>query len=139
MFHVSRNDAFNMRGCWFYFLQYHAKKHTFSIYQSVKNIPLEASLNFEVLLHCSNFFFSDINECIEGQHNCKSNQMCMNTYGSFYCVCPRGYSAKTPQSRCKGKGSSDMSDLKHIFSFKTKSCHRCFFLHHFIDSSFQLK
>lgn len=58
--------------------------------------------------------FSDINECIEGQHNCKSNQMCMNTYGSFYCVCPRGYSAKTPQSPCKGEGSSAMSNLSLV-------------------------
>lgn len=124
----SRNDAFNVRGCWFYFLQYHAKKHTFSIYQSVendKNITLEASRNCCTAV----IFFSDINECIEGQHNCKSNQICMNTYGSFYCVCPRGYSAKTPQSRCKGEGSSDMSNLKHIFSFKNQK----------LASSFQLK
>ena len=53
--------------------------------------------------------FADINECTEGQHNCKSNQMCMNTYGSFYCVCPRGYSAKTPQSPCKGESTSAMN------------------------------
>ncbi|PFX30360.1 hemicentin-1-like isoform X2 [Stylophora pistillata] len=43
----------------------------------------------------------DLDECDEGRHNCKSNQMCMNTYGSFYCVCPRGYSAKTANSPCK--------------------------------------
>lgn len=32
--------------------------------------------------------------------------MCMNTYGSFYCVCPRGYSAKTSQFPCEGKGDA---------------------------------
>lgn len=43
----------------------------------------------------------DLDECDEGRHNCKSNQICMNTYGSFYCVCPRGYSAKTVNSPCE--------------------------------------
>ena len=53
--------------------------------------------------------FLDLDECDEGLHNCKSNQMCMNTYGSFYCVCPRGYSAKTVNSPCEGKNSAMQS------------------------------
>lgn len=82
----------------------------YSIYHLVENIFLKAL--FTIFKFCFTVVcFSDINECIEGQHNCKSNQMCMNTYGSFYCVCPRGYSAKTPQSPCKGEGSSAMNDL----------------------------
>lgn len=44
---------------------------------------------------------ADIDECKERTHDCRLNQMCMNTYGSFYCVCPRGYSAKTAQAPCQ--------------------------------------
>ncbi|XP_050570610.1 hemicentin-2 [Cygnus atratus] len=37
-------------------------------------------------LHCL-----DINECAEGSHACRYNQICENTMGTHRCVCPRGY------------------------------------------------
>ncbi|XP_068513036.1 hemicentin-2 isoform X2 [Anas acuta] len=37
-------------------------------------------------LHCL-----DINECAEGSHACRYNQICENTVGTHRCVCPRGY------------------------------------------------
>lgn len=33
----------------------------------------------------------DINECKDGTHQCRYNQICENTQGSYRCVCPRGY------------------------------------------------
>ena len=68
------------------------------------------------------FCLSDVNECNDGKHNCKSNQMCMNTYGSFYCVCPRGYSAKTAQSPCEGR-LTNYGFLIHLDSQQWNQCY----------------
>lgn len=35
--------------------------------------------------------FTDIDECAEGQHYCRENTMCVNTPGSFMCICKTGY------------------------------------------------
>ena len=42
------------------------------------------------------FFFknsiaSDINECNTGQHECDVNARCLNTDGSYTCLCNGGY------------------------------------------------
>ncbi|XP_053111318.1 protein kinase C-binding protein NELL2 isoform X5 [Hemicordylus capensis] len=33
----------------------------------------------------------DIDECAEGRHYCRENTMCVNTPGSFMCICKTGY------------------------------------------------
>ena len=33
----------------------------------------------------------DINECDEGAHDCNGNSECLNTDGSYECVCKKGY------------------------------------------------
>ena len=33
----------------------------------------------------------DVNECINGTHNCDNNATCQNTLGSFNCSCNPGY------------------------------------------------
>ena len=47
---------------------------------------------------------SDVDECVEGTHNCSSelNRICSNTNGSFDCVCDRGYS-ENEAGMCDGK------------------------------------
>jgi len=40
---------------------------------------------------CVLLWFADIDECAEGKHYCRENTMCMNTPGSFMCVCHTGY------------------------------------------------
>ena len=37
--------------------------------------------------------FSDINECLE-DHSCSDRANCINTDGSFTCVCKQGYSGE---------------------------------------------
>lgn len=33
----------------------------------------------------------DIDECAEGSHACRYNQLCHNAAGSYRCACPPGY------------------------------------------------
>ena len=42
-------------------------------------------------LDASNRFCKDIDECLEGKHNCGQNVKCINTNGSFICKCLIGY------------------------------------------------
>ena len=40
------------------------------------------------------FVIADINECLQGIDDCAKNNAatCINTFGSFQCVCKSGYS-----------------------------------------------
>ncbi|XP_014004287.1 protein kinase C-binding protein NELL2 [Salmo salar] len=42
-------------------------------------------------LRDDNAYCEDIDECAEGKHYCRENTMCVNTAGSFMCVCHTGY------------------------------------------------
>ena len=45
--------------------------------------------------------FSDIDECLNGTHNCHKNSYCTNVNGSFYCTCNLGYMGNG--TYCQGK------------------------------------
>ena len=40
----------------------------------------------------NNNHFTDVDECNNSLHNCDSYATCMNTNGSFTCMCDVGYS-----------------------------------------------
>ncbi|KAM9854079.1 protein kinase C-binding protein NELL2a [Aulostomus maculatus] len=42
-------------------------------------------------LRDDNAYCEDIDECAEGKHYCRENTMCVNTPGSFMCICHTGY------------------------------------------------
>ncbi|XP_062403608.1 protein kinase C-binding protein NELL2-like [Sardina pilchardus] len=59
-------------------------------------------MNLEAAARCSckdgfrplrddNAYCEDIDECAEGKHYCRENTMCVNTPGSFMCICHTGY------------------------------------------------
>ncbi|XP_065195321.1 fibrillin-3-like, partial [Sycon ciliatum] len=43
---------------------------------------------------------TEIDECSLGSHDCLSNYTCANTPGSYFCVCPQGYSNFVGSSTC---------------------------------------
>ncbi|KAJ6653644.1 hypothetical protein lerEdw1_009020 [Lerista edwardsae] len=45
---------------------------------------------------------TDIDECAEGRHYCRENTMCVNTPGSFMCICKTGY-IRIDDYSCTGK------------------------------------
>ena len=56
-----------------------------------------ALLSLQVMIVC---MFVDLEECVEGQHQCQ--QRCINTFGSFKCSCDDGYQAAHDQTSCTG-------------------------------------
>lgn len=64
---------------------------------------------------------TDINECVEGcqcdpafgnGHSCVVE--CVNTPGSFECICNEGYTLATDQRTCVGKFKSSLNRMQLI-------------------------
>ena len=47
----------------------------------------------------------DVDECVDGSHNCHAEAMCSNTEGSFTCTCNTGYEGDGKE--CIGKFNKD--------------------------------
>ena len=45
-------------------------------------------LVLEINIRC---FILDIDECETGTHDCETNSSCINKYGSYACLCSKGY------------------------------------------------
>ena len=46
------------------------------------------------------FYFKDVNECLEQPGSCIAPAQCINTLGSFKCMCPRGYQLDETGTQC---------------------------------------
>ncbi|XP_058883490.1 protein NEL-like isoform X2 [Acipenser ruthenus] len=74
-----------------------------------------------------NAYCEDIDECAEGRHYCRENTMCVNTAGSFLCICNTGYIriddySCTEHDECMtGQHSCDENAL----CFNTVGGHNC--------------
>ncbi|XP_058841730.1 protein kinase C-binding protein NELL2-like isoform X2 [Acipenser ruthenus] len=74
-----------------------------------------------------NAYCEDIDECAEGRHYCRENTMCVNTAGSFLCICITGYIriddySCTEHDECMtGQHSCDENAL----CFNTVGGHNC--------------
>ena len=63
-----------------------------------------------LLFKCSLIFSSsDVDECVTNMHNCDDNAMCINTVGSFHCMCNMGYSGIGTEGNCTSKISAVQS------------------------------
>ena len=47
------------------------------------------------------YFILDINECVNNNGTC--SHMCVNTEGSYHCVCPHGYHLQADNHNCEGE------------------------------------
>lgn len=57
-------------------------------------------------------FYTDRDECTEGNHTCfGENVVCVNTLGSFDCVCPDGYTWVDNRSYCEGQNNNSQCYL----------------------------
>ena len=50
-------------------------------------------------------YLIDVDECLINNGGC--NQGCVNTLGSFYCVCIHGYELKMDKRTCVNSGIRD--------------------------------
>ncbi|XP_053372966.1 uncharacterized protein LOC123561091 [Mercenaria mercenaria] len=68
----------------------------------------------------------DINECDDAAvHNCPVNSLCMNTNGSFYCKCDRGY-LKSGDGSCQICGQRQFGvDCNNTCSCNTSNTESC--------------
>jgi hypothetical protein len=51
-------------------------------------------------LYYNILFLTDINECLEQTGTCPPPGNCINTLGSFKCICPRGFKLDSTGTFC---------------------------------------
>merc|ERR1712126_536237 len=54
----------------------------------------------------------DVNECLENLGVCGINAQCINTYGSFNCVCEDGFEGMPPKLQCLDINECNSIDTK---------------------------
>lgn len=62
--------------------------------------------------------FTDIDECAEGRHYCRENTMCVNTPGSFMCICKTGY-IRIDDYSCTGKSCIFEKEKTRMMVFRS--------------------
>ena len=60
----------------------------------------------------------DVDECLAGSHNCHVQAICLNTDGSFDCLCDGGWSGDG--RRCSSKFSPASFLLKYGFRYNVE-------------------
>lgn len=91
--------------------------HQDGLYPTVKKVESHCQISIRFFVHITCVFsllsdFLDINECVEGTHDCHSNAKCQNTEGSYFCSCKPGF---------QGDGKSSCSDINEC----AEGSHRC--------------
>lgn len=60
-----------------------------------------------LVVHVYLIYFTDINECIAGIHDCTQGERCINILGSFVCQphvhCSAGLAPNSATGECEGK------------------------------------
>ena len=72
--------------------------HVVFITNNYKCRGINSMLSNLYMLH-----IADINECAADMGGCIPPELCLNTLGSFQCICPVGYIITDNTSLCEGK------------------------------------
>lgn len=64
----------------------------------------------------------DVNECVQSPSVCPVGE-CVNTMGSYRCVCPSGYRSINQQTSCQG-------DIYFLFVCLHAICAACIYFFH---------
>ena len=64
---------------------------------------------------------ADIDECLEGNHNCSEYADCENTHGEFNCKCYTGHEGDGVICESIRKYHSSLT-IKHLFVFSFQCC-----------------
>ena len=104
----------------------HTHRHTSVVNSSKKLCWRERGSNYTnlMMLICV-CVCVDVNECVQSPGVCSVGE-CVNTMGSYRCVCPSGYRSNSQQTSCQG-------DVYFLFVclfvclllHTNKRCHRC--------------
>jgi len=58
--------------------------------------------------------FLDVDECMEGTHDCSVNADCVDMDGYFTCLCREGYIDESPDVGIPGRGCSEEGNIIYI-------------------------
>ena len=73
-------------------------------FPGVHTLSQEINGNTHIILICThNIIIIDEDECSLMTHNCSGVAECVNTFGSFCCSCPSGYTLSLEGNTCLGK------------------------------------
>ena len=86
---------------WIYFEVRAIVVATESVSLRISNVCL---LVHHSTLHFDLFYPLDVNECDENPNYCQYGGQCVNTPGSYRCLCQQGYEAGNGGTYCIGKG-----------------------------------
>ena len=65
------------------------------------------TLNFIQTIMTYDLHVLDVDECATNRHNCSDRMDCIDTMGSYVCVCKEGYNVSIGfEDECQGKQSS---------------------------------
>ncbi|XP_018585658.2 protein kinase C-binding protein NELL2-like [Scleropages formosus] len=78
-------------------------------------------------LRADEAYCEDIDECAEGRHYCRENTACVNTLGSFSCICHAGYVRIDDYSCAERDECQDEQNGcdENALCFNTVQGHRC--------------
>ena len=71
---------------------------------SFDDVYMHVAVLFCHILTWLSCLFTDVNECLEGEY-CFPKGECVNTEGSYRCVCSQGYTTSSDGSSCLGEAS----------------------------------
>ena len=91
----------------------------------LSGVPLYAYTGQHVgnFIMCAHIIYSDVDECISSSHDCGTG-ICINTPGSYICVCPPGYVFNIDSRQCVTVGKNYYLAINFVVIIATNMVYR---------------